>query len=53
MDDKMPIWLLLDNTDEELLNLYSAMPFVRNDMTYEEFKEEWLRQREEYYHSKV
>lgn len=48
MEDKMPKWLLMDQTDEELLNLYSAMPFVRNDMTFDEFKVEWLKQRKEH-----
>jgi hypothetical protein len=45
MKDKMPEWLLIDYTDEELMEFYKNMPFVKNAFTFEEFKEEWLIQR--------
>lgn len=44
-EDKMPKWMLNDHTDEQLKKLYEAMPFVRSEMPFEEYKAEWERQR--------
>lgn len=44
-NDRMPKWMLMNQTEEQLRNLYDAMPFVNNTMAFEEYKEEWIRQR--------
>lgn len=48
VEDKMPKWMLMNHTEEQLKDLYDALPFVRNDMTFEEFITEWKHQREIY-----
>lgn len=47
--EQMPIWMIKDHhTESQLLNYYNALPFVRQEMTFTEYVNEWKTQRADY-----
>lgn len=43
--EKMPDWMLKDHSEECLRKLYDAAKFVKEEMSFESFLEEWAYQR--------
>lgn len=42
--DKMPPWMLIPMTEQELLTLYNNLPFVQQEDTFKKFKKDYIRQ---------